>query len=219
MPGREEFDYILQRIENELIKMGQVLLKFQSQIFEGFFQSNENLVLSSMHLEEIIDQMENCINQQVFSSIALHQPLGKDLRWLLSYLFISNDLERMGDLMHNVGKIALQLIPESPIKPYIDLPRMNKICFEMLSQVLQALQDKNTALAIEAAKKDDLLDQLHQKIWKELLSYMMGDPKTIPTAEKIISISKQIERTGDHITNIAERICFMETGTILDLNE
>lgn len=219
MPGRDEFDYLIQRIENEILKMGYLVHKTLLSIFEGFFSKDLDQIKSAMEKEDTIDAMENALNQQIASSIALYQPVGIDLRRLLSYLFVASDLERIADLSHNAGRICLDLIDKTPIKPYIDLPRMCQTCGEMLQESLGTLHETNTLKAQEIAKQDDIIDHLNRKIWKELLSYMMENPQHIETAEKIILMSKQLERIGDHITNIAERICYMESGTIPDLNE
>lgn len=219
MPGRDEFDYLIQRIENELLKMGYLVHKTLMQIFEGFFSKNIEQIREAMEKEDLIDAMENTLNQQIASSIALYQPVGVDLRRLLSFLFVASDLERIADLSHNAGKICLELINKAPIKPYIDLPRMSQTCGDMLEDALSTLHETNTVKAQSIAKQDDIIDSLNRKIWKELLSYMMENPQHIETAEKIIITSKQLERIGDHITNIAERICYMESGLIPDLNE
>jgi phosphate transport system protein len=219
MPGREEFDYLLRRIENELLKMGYLVHQNLLQSFEGFFSKNAKLIKEAMDKEDLVDRMENTLNQQISSAIALYQPVGVDLRRLLSFLFIANDHERIADLSHNASKIGLELIDMPPIKPYVDLPRMSQTCSNMLEEVLSALIDTNAQKAQSTAKQDDIVDSLNRKIWKELLSYMMEDPQCIEIAEKIIVISKQLERIGDHITNIAERICYMDSGLIPDLNE
>jgi phosphate transport system protein len=133
MPGRDEFDYLIQRIENEILKMGYLVHKTMLNIFEGFFSKNMDQIRAAMEKEDTIDTMENALNQQIASSIALYQPVGVDLRRLLSFLFVASDLERIADLSHNAGKICLDLIeklPSSLILIYQECVKLVVKCFK-----------------------------------------------------------------------------------------
>lgn len=199
--------------------MAKVVEKGLEYSIKGLVNRDEEFLKESIAGEEIIDSLQQEIEDMCVKNIALQQPVGRDLRIIISSLFIANDFERIGDLIRNICKASLGLIEVSPLKPFVDIPRMAEICNDMMEAVLEALLNGETEIALSAAKKDDLIDKLNNKIWRELLTYMMEDPQNIEQADKIIFIAKQLERIGDHITNIAERVYYAEKGKMLDLNE
>ncbi len=219
MCPREEFKRSIERIWKEIFKMAKVVEKGLEYSIKGLVNRDEEFLKESIVGEEIIDSLQQEIEDMCVKNLALQQPVGRDLRIIISSLFIANDFERIGDLIRNICKASLGLIKLSPLKPFIDIPRMAEICNEMMEAVLEALLNGETEIALSAAKKDDLIDKLNNKIWRELLTYMMEDPQNIEQADKIIFVAKQLERIGDHITNIAERVYYAEKGKMLDLNE
>jgi phosphate transport system protein len=189
------------------------------EVTAGLVNRKESSILAAMEKEPLTDQLEMEIEKMSISTIALSQPVSKDLRFLVASLYISSDLERIGDLLINTANASLVVIKKPVLKPYIDIPRMCETLLSMTEDIRSALVSTITSKCENITKKDSIIDTLYHKIWRELLSYMIEDPKTIEVAETILHIAKQFERIGDHITNIAERICFVQTGKVPDLNE
>jgi phosphate transport system protein len=141
--------------------------------------------------------------------LALHQPAAGDLRFLTTAMKIVTDLERIGDQAVNIAQRVLDLNQEAQVKPYIDLPRMAERAQTMVKQSLDAFVARDTDLARRVCAADDEVDALKEQIFRELLTFMMEDAKTIPRAIRLILISRFLERVADHATNIAEMVIFM----------
>jgi phosphate transport system protein len=137
------------------------------------------------------------------------------LRFLTTALKISTDIERVGDEAVKIAERAIELNKEPILKPYIDIPRMTDMAEQMLKDSLDAFVNHNTRLALEVCKNDDAIDDLYRQILRELLTYMMEDPRCVSRATKIIFISKYLERIADHATNIAEMVVYMVEGRII----
>jgi len=219
MIKRENLDFGIKQIGKELAKMSVLVQKAIMEVTSGLVNRNEEFIHSAIAKEESLDALELEIERLSITTIALNQPVSRDLRFLISALFISSDMERIGDLVLNIGKASQDVIAKPPLKPFIDIPRMSETCLQMIEELTTALIQHDILLAKSASKRDTLVDTLYYKIWRELLSYMVEDAKTIEVAETILHIAKQYERIGDHLTNMAERICYVETGTLPDLNE
>jgi phosphate transport system protein len=144
--------------------------------------------------------------------LALHQPAGRDLRFITTGLKITTDLERIGDMAVNICERALELNQEPQLKPYIDIPRMARISQRMIRESLDAFVRDDTELALKVCKDDDEVDQLNAQIFRETLTFMLENAQTISRATKISSISKYLERIADHATNIAEMVVYMVKG-------
>jgi phosphate transport system protein len=218
MAIREEFDNSLNNIIKNVYKMSEVVQKALELSIKGLVEQNENFLNDSSSGEEVLDILQKETEELSIKTIALYQPVGKDLRLIVSNILLANDLERIGDLIRNSCKASLELIKLKPLKPYIDIPKMANICIEMLKNIIKSMLDENYEVALKESKKDDLIDKLYIDIWQELLTYMTKDSKNIEQSNKIIYIAKQLERIGDHITNIAERIYYIKTGNVIDLN-
>lgn len=150
--------------------------------------------------------------------IAMQQPLATDLRTIASVLHITVDLERMGDHGEGIAKIAILLADEPPLKPYIDIPRMGEIATSMLRGSIEAFRDRDTAKAREIVNRDDEVDALYDQVYRELLTFMINDPKTIERATYLIWVAHNLERIADRVTNICERVVYLVEGKIEDLN-
>jgi phosphate transport system protein len=144
--------------------------------------------------------------------LALHQPAGRDLRFITTGLKITTDLERIGDMAVNICERAIELNDEPQLKPYIDIPRMAQISQRMIRESLDAFVREDTDLALKVCKDDDAVDQLNAQIFRETISFMIENPQTISRATKIGSVSKYLERIADHATNIGEMVIFMVKG-------
>jgi phosphate transport system protein len=159
-----------------------------------------------------IDELQQVVEDQGLKLLALRQPMAVDLRNTLAAIKIASELERIGDLAKNIGKRALVLNREPPIKLTQSLGRMGRAALGQLKQVLDAFSDRNPAGAETVWRNDDEIDEIYNSLFRELLTYMMEDPRTIGLCTHLLFVAKNIERTGDHATNIAEVVYHMVTG-------
>ncbi len=159
------------------------------------------------------DTEEKCLE-----IMATQQPLAGDLRTLVSVLYITVDLERMGDHAEGIAKIAIMLGDEPTLKPYIDIPRMAEIAIEMLRGSLEAYRDRDTARAREIVNRDDEVDALYDQVYGDLIAFMIKDPESIQRATYLIWAAHNLERIADRVTNICERVVYLVEGKIEDLN-
>jgi phosphate transport system protein len=150
--------------------------------------------------------------------IATQQPLASDLRTVFTVLHIIVDLERMGDHAEGIAKVALMLADEPQLKPYIDIPRMADLTRQMLKASLEALKERDEARALATINMDDEVDALYDQVYRELLTFMIADPKKIEHATHLTWVAHNLERIADRVTNICERVVYLVTGKIQDLN-
>lgn len=150
--------------------------------------------------------------------VATQQPLASDLRTIVAVLHIIVDLERIADHAEGNAKLALMLADEPPLKPYIDIPRMAQKGIEMLRASLEAFKDRDTERARAICEMDDEVDALYDQVYRELLTYMIQDPQTIQRATYLIWVAHNLERIADRVTNICERVVFMVTGHVQEMN-
>ena len=150
--------------------------------------------------------------------VATQQPLASDLRTIVAVLHIIVDLERIADHAEGNAKLALMLADEPPLKPYIDIPQMAQKGIEMLRASLEAFKDRDTERARAICELDDEVDALYEQVYHELLTYMIQDPQSIQRATYLIWVAHNLERIADRVTNICERVVFMVTGHVQELN-
>lgn len=168
---------------------------------------------------DIIDRLEETIDASCMEFAARYQPLGEDLRVVVSLMHIAVDIERIGDYSENIAKVTLSLNGKKPIKPLIDIPRMVEIIKEMLRICMRAIDMHDGAEALKVFQYDDEVDDLEKQIMRELLLMMMEKTERIEESFKLINVAKTLERAGDHATNVAERIAYMYTGRPVKASE
>jgi len=207
------------RYEEDLKKLREDILYMGGLVEDQIQKAVKSLVDRDSDLAQVIIQRDHEVNRLdvdiddlCIRLLALHQPAGKDLRFITTGLKITTDLERVGDMAVNVCERALELNQEPLLKPYIDIPRMAKISERMIRESLDAFVREDTDLALKVCKDDDEVDQLNSQIFRETISFMIEDPHTVSRAMKISSVSKYLERIADHATNIAEMVIFMVKG-------
>jgi phosphate transport system protein len=169
--------------------------------------------------DEKINAMEIEIEDRCIALIATEQPVALDLRRIVTGMKIVTQLERMGDHARHVAKAAVRLAGETYMKPLIDIPRMGELCAAMVHDVLAAFVANDAERARKVAGTDAEVDALHKQVVREVLTYMMGQPHYVSQGLELIFVSRFIERTADHVTNIAEWIVYCETGKHAELNE
>jgi phosphate transport system protein len=207
------------RYEEELKKLREEILYMGGMVEDQIQKAIKSLVDRDSSLAEVIIERDHEVNRLdveiddlCIKLLALHQPAGRDLRFITTGLKITTDLERIGDMAVNLCERALELNQEPQLKPYIDIPRMARIAQRMIRESLDAFVREDTELALAVCKNDEEVDQLNSQIFREVVTFMIADPATINRAIKISSISKYLERIADHATNIAEMVIFMVKG-------
>jgi phosphate transport system protein len=145
--------------------------------------------------------------------LALQQLMAADLRFVLAIARINNDLERIGDQAVNIAQSAQRIVRHPRVKPYVDLPRMGELAEKMMRDSLDSLVRRDVELARSVLSRDDQVDQLRDQIFRELLSYMMGDSSVVFPAFELILVAKNLERIADHATNVAEDVIYMVAGS------
>lgn len=207
------------RYEEELKKLREDILYMGGLVEDQIQKAVNSLVNRDSPLAEVIIERDHEVNRLdvdiddlCIRLLALHQPAGRDLRFITTGLKITTDLERIGDMAVNICERALELNVEPQLKPYIDIPRMAQIAQRMIRESLDAFVREDTNLALKVCKDDEQVDDLNSQIFRETISFMVEDTQTISRAMKLSFISKYLERIADHATNIAEMVIFMVKG-------
>ena len=209
----KSYDEELSRLTSEIQRMGDLALKELEAAIDAVVERDSDMATRIVESDKEIDALEEIISQDVIRLLALRQPMAKDLREVLAALRISSDIERIGDYSANVAKRALALNRVELVRPVFSLPRLGKLAAEIISEVLIAYRDRDADRALLAWARDEELDGLYTGMFRELLTYMMEDPRNITACTHLLFMAKNIERIGDHATNIAENIYFIVHGT------
>lgn len=205
----------LKEIENMVAQMGGMVEMQISNAVEALITSDADLAEKTRKADKKIDALELEIDAAVIRVLALRQPKAQDLRGVVAVLKIAANLERVGDYAKNIAKRSMvigQVLPSGSSTGIIK--RMSKLVQDMLKDVLDAHSRRDIALADDVRLRDEEVDQMHNTMFRELLTYMMEDQKTITASMHLLFIGKNIERMGDHITGIAEQIHYLVSGEI-----
>lgn len=214
------------RIEEDLDVLKSMVYKMSGMAGESLDKavwalSHRDEAAARAVIEEgdVIDDLEDKIDTGCMEFAARYQPLGEDLRVVVSLMHIAVDLERIGDYGENIAKTALTLSKVEPLKPLIDIPRMVSEITAMLRLCMSAIDSRNTADALKVFPMDDDVDDLDKQIMRELLLMMMEKPDRIEQSFSLMNVSRTLERAGDHATNVAERIVYMYSGRSVKASE
>jgi phosphate transport system protein len=206
------YDQELEQLRERILAMGGNLVGMIKETMRALTERDSAAAKRMIEYDHEINRQEVMIDELSLNIIALRQPAARDLRFITLALKVSTDLERIGDLCVNIAERTLELNEESQLKPYIDLPKMAEAAEGMIVDALEAFLRGDAELAAEVTRRDDYMDQLNVQVFRELLTFMMEDPKTISRATRLIFIGKNLERIADHATNIAEMVIFMVKG-------
>jgi len=209
----------LGKLKEDVLKMGRLLEEQVYKSVKALVDKDLDLAHEVIDNDDIIDQMELDIEKRALCLIALKQPMAGDLRLIATTLRMIVDIERMADHAENIAQMAIDLYDEIYIKPLIDIPRMAKIVQEMAENALNALIDENIDLAMSLIPMEKEIDALYDQIFRELLSYMMQDQKNISQATSLFLVAGDLERIGDHATNLGEMVIYLVEGKRVDLNK
>jgi phosphate transport system protein len=213
MAEERHFDEELGDLKGRLIAMGGLAEERVRMAMRGLVDRDVDVLMQVIDGDRDLNALHIEIDDRCFKMLALHQPMAVDLRVIVSAVKLNADLERVGDLAVNIAEAASRYLAHAPVKALIDLPRMGNIAQVMLREALDAFVKADATLANDVLKQDDTLDGLKDQVFRELLTYMLGDPKTIEPSIDLILISRHLERIGDHATNIAEDVIFIVHAT------
>lgn len=216
---RHAFDRALEELQQEILRMGSLVEQAIYYSVHSLATQNVPMAEEVIKGDAVIDQMELEIEDKCLKLIATQQPIAGDLRKISTGFKIITDLERMGDHAVDIAKITKRLAGQPLIKPLVDIPRMAALSQQMVKDGLDAYVKGDVDLAKTLNGKDDEVDHIYSQIFRELLTYMMEDPRTITQATSLLFVGRYIERIADHATNIAERVIYLVTGERPDLNE
>jgi phosphate transport system protein len=206
------FDDELEHLKEKLLKMGSLVETMVERAVASLVDRDSRLAEATIASDDKVDGLEVEINEECIRLLALHQPTAVDLRFLTTAMKIITDLERMADQAVNVCQRAVELNEEPQLKPYIDIPIMAQLSQKMLRDSLDAFVRRDVQLARDVIPADNKVDALKNQVFRELLTFMMEDPRTITRATRLILVSRYLERIADHATNIAEMVVFLVEG-------
>ncbi len=209
------FDLELKELKERILHEGGLVEKAIDNAIKALIDRDSELAKKVIEKDELINDMDIEIDEFCLKLLALRQPAARDLRFITTAIKINYDLERIGDMAVNVCERVLEINEEPRLKPYIDLPKMAQTVRTMLTESLDAFVREDVSLAMKVTKDDEHVDQLTEQIFRELLTYMMQDLRTISRATRLLFISKYLERMADHAVNIAELVIFMVEGKII----
>ena len=208
----------LMDLRDNILHLGGMVETAIERAVRALKERDENLARQVIADDEKINTKRYDIEEQCLRLIATQQPAAGDLRAIIAAIHIVTELERMADHASGIAEIATRLADQPHLKPLIDVPRMAKIDGEMIRASLDAYFKRDADLALETAKRDAEIDGLYDQVYRELLTYMLSDPKTITRATYLLWVGHNLERIADRVTNICERVIFMCTGEIKELN-
>ena len=215
---RTDFDRDLRMLQDELLLLGSMVEKAIAKAMDALKRRDPEASNEVIKQDDIIDQKQVELEECCIDLIATQQPLAGDLRILLTVLHVAMELERIGDYAEGIAKISLLIGDEPPLKPLRDIPRMAEKASDMLRRSLDALVNRDVVGSMAVWSDDDEIDELYEQVFQELLTFMMADPSTIRRATYLLWVAHDLERIADRTTNIAERVIYLVTGKVSDIN-
>jgi phosphate transport system protein len=212
MTIRTAFDQELQDLRDNVLRLGSMVDTAIGRSIQSLKERDQSLAQQIITEDEDINALRFKVEEDCVRLIARQQPAARDLRFIVAAMNIVLDLERMGDHAAGIGTIVLRMGDEPLLKPLIDLPRMVRISREMLQASLDAFLSENAQEAMCIPERDEEVDQLYTQIFRELITYMVEDPRTVTRAMYLLFCAHNVERIADRVTNICERVAFVATG-------
>lgn len=215
---RADFDQQLMLLQQEVEILAGIVEKSIQRAVEGLKRRDLEESQRVIQDDDYIDQKRFEIEERCIDLIATQQPMARDLRAIIALLHIVVELERMGDYAEGIAKISIAMGDSPPLKPLIDIPRMAEKATEMLRDSIDCLLNRDLVKANQVCQADDEVDELYDQVYRELLLFMIQDPQTIQRATYLLWVSHDLERIADRATNIAERVIFLVTGKLTEIN-
>ena len=215
---RKTFEQEIRQLKDDILILGsmveQSLLEAVDALKKRDLPKAEKLVIRDRE----INQKRYAIENQVMVTIATQQPMAHDLRLLASILEVASEIERMGDYAKGIAVINIRMGNEPLLKPLVDVPRMAQLCADSLHRSLTAFVNEDVEAAREIPKEDDLVDELYTQVYRELITYIIQDPKNIERANWLLWVAHNLERVADRVTNICERTVFVVSGELREID-
>lgn len=202
----------LQETQDTVVVMGSMVTKAINRAVEALKKRDLTLAHKTIAEDAKINEQRFAIEDRCIQLVATQQPTVGDLRIIVAILNIITELERIGDYAEGIAKVVIMIGDEPPLKPLIDIPRMAELTTEMIDKSLHSFATRDVELARHVITMDDVVDGLNDQVFRELLTFMMVDPKTINRATRLMWVSHNLERAADRATNICERVAFTITG-------
>ena len=217
MEIRTAFHKHLREIQDDILAMGSMVSKAMLRSIEALKKRDLELAHQLIADDQKINNKRFEIEEKCIALIATQQPMASDLRIIVAILNIIIEIERIGDYAAGISKIVILIGDEPPLKPLIDIPRMADHAVDMLRRSLDAFVSRDAEAAKKIIAEDDLSDNLYDQIFRELLTFMAEDPKTITRATRLMWVAHNLERSADRVTNICERVVFVVTGKMEEI--
>jgi phosphate transport system protein len=217
MEIRTTFHKKLREIQGDVLAMGSMVEKAIARSITALKERDLNLAEQVINDDVKVNQKRFEIEEKCIHLIATQQPMASDLRTIISALNIVSEVERIGDHAEGIAKIVLMIGDEPPLKPLIDIPRMTEKTVDMLHRSLDTFINGDASAARKIVAEDDEVDNLYDQVFRELLTFMAEDPKTITRATRLIWVAHNLERSADRVTNICERVVYMVTGKMEEI--
>jgi phosphate transport system protein len=202
----------LQEIKNGLVYLGALTEKAIQTAMKSLAERNSDIAHKVIRSDNEIDKLDTELEERCIKILALRQPTAIDLRFITTAIKITGHLERIGDMAVNIAEKAILLSEEPQLKPYMDLPRMTDLVAGMIKDSLDSFIRNDLSLAEKVRETEQVVDDLNEQIFRELLTFMMEDSKSIHRALLIMQVSKNMERIADHAKGIADMVMYMVTG-------
>lgn len=209
------FDEELAGLKEKILRMGALVEEQIRLALKALVDRDEDLARQVIENDRRVNTLDVEVDETCLQLLALYQPAARDLRFITTAMKISTELERMSDLAENICERAIELNEEPQLKPYIDIPVMAERAMKMVWDSLDAFVKGDSDLARKVLEDDDMVDELTEQLFRELLSFMIENPQTISRAIRLSFISKYIERIADHATNVAELVVYLVEGKII----
>jgi len=218
VPVRETFDRDLRHLQDDMLFLASLVDQAVSGAMDALRYLDQTKARQIILRDAEINTKRFAIEEQAVTLLATQQPAAGDLRTILAVLTITGELERMGDYAAGTARIVVMHGDQELLKPLVDLPRMADLARSMLRRAIDAYVNRDATLAKTVASEDDLVDALHDQVYRELLTYMIQDPRTIDRATWLMWVAHNVERIADRVTNICERVIFLVNGRIEEMN-
>lgn len=215
---RGMLDQELTRIQDDVLRLGSMVAQAIQRAVTALKGRDVELASQIIADDDQINSLRYAIEELSLTTIATQQPVASDLRTIVAAMHIASELERMADHAEGIAHLVIRMADEPLLKPLIDLPRMADLACEMLGASLDAFVARDPEAARAVAPRDDEMDQLYDQVFRELLTYMLQDQRNINRATFLLWVAHNLERIGDRTTNISERVVFMTTGELTELD-
>lgn len=215
---RDSYERELTQLKDDVVRMGEQAGEAIHRSVEALRNRDLEAAERVIAEDDTIDALHMSLEERCMRLLATQQPMARDLRTIAAVFAITIDLERMADHAEGISRAVKRLGIEPPVKPLVDIPKMDGLLQDMIRETLDAFRNLDAERARTVAKRDDAIDELRNRVLHELLDLMIKNPGIVPRALELLIVARHLERAADHLTNVCERIVYMVTGELRELN-